>query len=284
MILGDKGRVPASLREAMMTIGTWHVLVVSGGHTALLGALLLMMLKILRVPRRARFILAMVFLAFYCLLTGGSPPVLRATVMACVFFSGFLLERAPLFGNSLALAGLIILGFDPQSLSDLGFQLSFVSVFSIAYLSPKLEGFMPDPWHERPALFWPCRMFCVSLAAWLGTTPLIAQAFGRFSLLTVIANLIVVPMATLVMICGLALVLFSFFSAPVATLAAPAVEAVTSIFFRLNIFLSKCPGAGIQVPGLSWWVVPAFYLFLGAIIVAGARRVDFCLKISPVNL
>lgn len=243
LILGEREKVPSIVRESMIHTGTWHIMVVSGSHTALVALILLILFKMARVPRNIRFCLTIALLIVYCILTGASSSVVRSTVMTGVFLSGFLIERKSHFYNSLAIACLAIVIFDPVQLFDIGFQLSFVSVFFIVWLPSKIKKLFPQKPSQGRILSYTTDCFCVSFSAWLGTAPLIAHAFGNFSSISVLANIVVVPLAMLVMTAGFALVavgsFFPFFAMPLGH----ANEFFMFLLIKINFLLERFPFA-----------------------------------------
>jgi competence protein ComEC len=260
ILLGAQKDLPSYLKEMMVKTGTWHVLVVSGSHTALLAFILLIFFKLLRIPRRLRFCLTAVFLIVYCFMTGATAPVVRATVMAIVFLASFLIQRNPIFCNSMALAGLIILIFDPFQLFQVGFQLSFLSVFFIVWLSPKIGSHFPKAWKEKPVSSFAINCFSVSLGAWLGTAPLLACVFGTFAPVTVFANMVIVPLAMLLTASGFAFAVFAGFWGPLGVLLAPVIDFFVSLFVLVNYLFSKFPGASFSFSPLRVIFVVTLYL------------------------
>lgn len=262
LILGEREKVPSIVRESMIHTGTWHIMVVSGSHTALVALILLIFFKMARVPRNIRFCLTTALLIVYCILTGASSPVVRSTVMTGIFLAGFLIERKPHFYNSLAIACLAILIFDPVQLFDIGFQLSFVSVFFIVWLPPKIKKLFPEKSSQGCILSYTTTCFCVSFSAWLGTAPLIAHTFGNFSSISVLANIVVVPLAMLVMTTGFALVavgsFFPFFAMPLGH----ANEFFMFLLIKINFLLERLPFAFLNFPPIPLLFVIGYYILL----------------------
>ncbi len=262
MLFGERGNLPHSLKQMMTANGTWHVLVISGLHTGMVAFMLLLFLKILKVPRGARYFCVMGLLVFYCMLAGGSVPVVRATVMIIAILAGYLIKRVPIFYNSFCLAALIILLFDPVQLFDAGFQLSFLSVFFIFWLSPKIEDLFPATISKNSFLRRLIQCFCVSFSAWLGTAPLIAYTFGNFSLVAVLANMAVVPVAMLVVTCGFTLLVFEGLCPFLAQFIAASEDFFIFALFKINLFFSNLPFASLAAPGLHPALVIGFYIFI----------------------
>lgn len=262
MLLGDAAYVPAGLKDAMLKTGTWHLMVVSGSHTALLAFVLLMVLKVTRCPRRLRIFLVIFTLVAYSIMTGGSSPVVRAAVMASAFLVSFLLERPIHFIHSLSLAALAILIFEPEQLFNIGFQLSFLSVFFIFWLFPKVLGIFPERLLRRRGAGWLITGFCVCLAAWIGTSPLLAYAFGRFSCIAVLANMAAAPFATFLVASGLVFLFFAAFAPFLASLAAQACEAGMTILARICVATSAFPYASIDVAPMPFVAVLLLYALI----------------------
>lgn len=247
MILGEKSFVPALLNQAMTKSGTVHVLVVSGFNVAIVSFLIIILLRIFRVPRRARIALAIPLLIIYCFATGASNPVVRATVMAIIFLSAYLVKRDADIYTSCALAALFILIINPNQLFDIGFQLSFMSVIAIVYLYPKLEKFTKSNNLKPRILKFMVDGFLVSLAAWAGTIGIIAYNFRIISAVTVLANIFIVPLATLITLSGFSLIFFGPISANLAYIFAQAIEFFVALLVRINLFMIHLPGAYFDI-------------------------------------
>ncbi|HAJ56493.1 MAG TPA: hypothetical protein DCL35_01850 [Candidatus Omnitrophica bacterium] len=263
MVLGERRMVPEDLRQAMMKAGTWHLMVVSGTHTAIVAAIVLLLLKAVRVGRNMRFISAIVLLIVYCLLTGASSSVVRATVMTSVYLLTYLFKRPPNFLNSLAMAALAILIFDPTQLFQVGFQLSFLSVFFIFWLYPGLKNIFPAGIWKSRYLCVPANCFCVSLSACIGTAPLLAHVFNTFSCISIIANIVAAPLAALVMAGGLVLIGFGALLPVCAGPAALSAEFFIFLFVKMNMAFAGLPWASIHVPRTRlFWVVFCYFITL----------------------
>jgi len=277
ILLGEQGEAMRPVRDMMVKTGTWHIMVVSGSHTALLAFIFLLFFKAIRIPRLARFLLTMALLVVYCFLTGSSSPVVRATVMTIVILFSYLIERNPIFYNGLALAALLILFFDPLQLFNVGFQLSFLSVFFIVWLFPKVNSILK---HCAINKFWKVAIsyFSVSLCAWIGTAPLLAGVFGSFSIITVPANMVIVPLAMLVVTSGFVLVALGNFSLCLARPIAQAVEFFIFLLLKINGLFCSLPFASYGFSSIPLWLVFSIYAFLFLIFNLHRPACSFYLK------
>lgn len=209
--LGVHENASDQFADAFRQTGTFHLFSVSGLHVGMFALLLWTLLRPLGVSRRKSVFIIVPLLFFYSLVTGASPPSLRAAVMISVAFGGLLLDRINTPANSLAAAALLLLAWDTNQLFLPGFLLSFSIVAAIFLLSPALQNFLvvrlrPDPFLPRK-LYTRRQKFAahsgqelaatlgVSTAAWLGSLPLTAFFFHLLPILAIPANLLSVPLA-----------------------------------------------------------------------------------------
>jgi competence protein ComEC len=220
MTLGWKTALNGEVSEPFMRSGTMHVFAISGLHIALIAGLLVLVLRVFRLPRSLCGFLVIPLIWSYTGLTGWQASAIRSTIMMTVIIAGWSLRRPSDLVNSLATAAFIILLWDPQQLFQASFQLSFFVVLSLALFTPVLEQirqrllahdpFLPErllpAWRRwlRVPLDSVTTALTVSLAAWLGSIPLIACYFHLFTPVSLLANLIVVPLSSAALACNLA--------------------------------------------------------------------------------
>lgn len=243
MVLGQKRNIPWLVNDTMVKSGTVHILVVSGFNVGIVAFMVNLLLKILRFPRKTRIILTAICLLVYCLMTGSTNPVIRATVMGLIFLAAHLFKREPDIYNSLVSAALFILVINPRQLFDIGFQLSFISVLSIVYFYPKLKTLTRLEACRVKILKFIGQGCLVSLSAWLGTLVIIALNFRIIAPVTVLANILIVPLATLVTLCGFTLVLSGLIYPDLANLFSLPTVGLITLLLNINAALIKLPGA-----------------------------------------
>lgn len=249
MVLGERSNIPALINSTMIKAGTVHILVVSGFNTGMVIFIIILFLKLMGVAKKQRFFISLPLLIIYCLMTGASTPVVRATVMAIIFLSAYLFRRQADIYNSCAIALIFILLIDPLQLFDIGSQLSFISVISIVFLYPRIKALLRADSLKAKCLKLPLDGFLVSLSAWCGTVGLIAYYFRIFSPVTVLANIFVVPLAALITLCGF-VVIFSGLVFPYVTyLFANTCELLIVLMLHINAALIKLPGAYFNLGG-----------------------------------
>ena len=202
-IAGDKTELDRDTRSAFSETGTMHLLAVSGLHVGILFLILDTIIpgrKARRILRLKRAFLIVGMIWFYAFITGASPSVLRSALMISVIVPGRSTGKFPPALNSLAVAGCILLFYDPGMLFTIGFQLSFLALTGILIIQPIIRdlivfnsGLMNKVWG----------LIAVTLAAQIATSPIVFYYFNTFPVYFLPANLLCVPLAPFVLSGGL---------------------------------------------------------------------------------
>ena len=238
MALGDKSALTKELRETYSKTGASHILALSGLHLGIIYALLSMLI----VGRRWQMITQVAIILSiwaFVFLVGMSASVVRSAVMLTVYALLAIGHRHKMSINTLAFTAIVMLLVTPKALFDVGFQMSFMAVFSILLFVPLFyRPFSAEYLMTHRAISWLWGMVAVSIAAQIGVAPLIAYYFGRFSCYFLLTNFIVIPAATIILYLSL------------ATLLIPSIGVVlASIVGLLNttlLFIATIPGATIE--------------------------------------
>jgi len=196
MMLGEKRSVPQEWKDFFTDAGVMHVLAVSGLHVGMMAGFLLLVFGWFNVTGKKRYISVLLLLLFYAALTGFRPSVSRATIMFSLLIIGRLINRNRDVYISLFFAAFVILLLNPLTIYDSGFILSFFVTFFIIYLMPVIKS----TFSTRFA--WFDNACSLSIAAWLGLFPLSAYFFQKVSIIALIANLIIIPLAGITVLMG----------------------------------------------------------------------------------
>lgn len=273
LILGDRQDLSPYFLDILMKLGTVHIIAISGFNVGIVAFIIILILKIIKIPRKPRYFLTILLLIVYCILTGSSAPVVRATVMATIFLCAYFFEREVAIYNSLSLATLIILGINPWQLFEISFQLSFLSVVSIVWLAPKINSIFPEKLNKIPWLRFLILTFSVSVAAWIGLLPLIAYYFKTFTTIAVLANMIIVPYSAIITTTGFSFTLAGILIPSLAPIFAAINELLILILFKIHILLITIPGAYFKLPGVSFIHVVLYYILL--ILILNCTKIFF---------
>jgi competence protein ComEC len=195
LILGAKSDLDKQLIQDYTQSGIVHILAVSGLHVGLLYVAFLFLLKPFKriLPSLLFVFLVLTFLWFYAVLTGLSPSVLRATAMCSFIVVASVYKLRITNFNLLASAAFFMLLYDADVWKQLGFQLSYIAVWSIFAFKPFLDfGNNYRNWLTRNII----KASSLSLVAQVATSPLCLFYFGTFPVYSLVANLIAVPLST----------------------------------------------------------------------------------------
>jgi len=268
LILGEKTGLPREADEAFRRAGVYHILAVSGFNVALLASSVFFVLSALGVSRRTTAVAAGMALVGFALIVGGQASVLRATVMGLLLLAATLLDRKSQLMNALALAALVLLAWRPGDLWDPGFQLSFAATAGIIHLTPSISGWLA----ARGWPGWLATAVAVSGGAQAAVTPVMLAHFNQLSLVGIVANLVVVPLAAVATTLGMLALLVALVSAIVADVLFHALWLVLLALRAAVWAAAAVPAAMIHLPAPDWAAILAWCGMLALVPVLNARR------------
>ena len=311
LLLGDRSDLNPETRQHFVRTGLMHLLAVSGLHVLLVGMILYGLLRPVLMRLRfggrppswltveaTRAVITLAVLLFYVMLTGARPSTVRAVVMAALFIGQVLLQRHAHPLNTLGVAALVLLVARPGYLFDVGFQLSFAAVGALLALAPRFStGYVPPV--APPLLRHAWQVVVTSLAATLGTLPVLLYHFGQAALGGLVLNLLAIPLTGLTLTAALVMLLLGGLTLPAAIFGAAAdlfaralmavaeygdvvlgwaqIEArIQSPWVILSLVAALCAIAQWPRPRHRWRLVAATLLFatihLGVGLADGAYR------------
>lgn len=264
LILGVRGGMDEELQEHFRDVGVIHVLAVSGLHVGFVAAFLWLLIHLLRIPHQARLPILWPALFFYALLTGAQPPVVRAAIMAALLCAAPFLQRRVSTINLLAVAALIILLRGPLDLFNVGFQLSFAATAGIVLLYERLTGLFKvatTRWQEQghPLRIRLLQLALVSAAAQLATLPLTAFYFNRIPIWALPANLLVVPLVSVIVFIGFIAIFAGAIWMPLGALFLQCDWLLLKGLLFLVARMATFPGASWEVPTPSIWGMAVYF-------------------------
>lgn len=290
-----EGRLAEDLRNAFNTTGLAHILSISGTHFGLFSVVifgcvvflikrlpysLLQRLTLYASPSQAAAVICIPLMVLYLGISGGSIPAVRSFIMISLFLAGLLLGRKGFWLNTVFLAACSLVLWDPEVVLSLSFQLSFVAVLFIGFAVEKGA-------HEETAGRQVNRLSAfirnslrLTLAATIGTAPLVAYHFHYLSVISPFANLLVAPLIGFVVI-PLALVSSFLYLFTGIYLFAPIISAATTFSLWLVKGMAKIPYADVAVPAFPLVLILLFYAALLIYLAAGRKRLLLMLPFVP---
>ena len=266
LILGQQQDISPEILRDYQFAGAVHILSVSGLHVGYL--LLFINFLLLRVPKNkmgnlARFVIIFISLWGFAIIAGLSPSVVRSVTMFSFVAGGMCLKRETNIFHTLLVSLLLILSVSPSFLFDVGFQLSYVSLFFILWLQPMFKQLWL-PKHKLATYFWD--ILTVSFAAQIGALPLSIYYFHQFPGLFFLTNLVILPAIGAIMALGLLVMIIAFFG-PVWNVLSKSLE---YLVFSMNWIIGKIASFEqfiIQDIPLNRWMLFALYFMIIAVVI-----------------
>jgi len=208
LIIGDRDYLDRETVKSYSNTGVIHILSVSGLHVGIIYLFFEFIFSFLlrfKYGKSVKIILIIFLIWFYALITGMSPPVLRASAMITFIIIGKSLSRSINMFNTLAASAFLLLIIDPNILMDVGFQLSYLAVAGIVIFYQKIyQQWLPENrWIDK---LW--GTIAVSLAAQILAFPLVLYYFHQFPNYFIFANFFAIPLSSLIMYVGMLMIIF----------------------------------------------------------------------------
>ena len=209
LLLGQRQDISKELVTDYTRAGAIHILAVSGLHVGIILLILSFVFKPLERLRNG-IILKTVFIVcllwMFAFIAGLSASVVRAVTMFTAVAIAMTFDRKTMVTHSLITSMFVLLLCKPMFLFEVGFQLSYLAVFSIVWIQPKLYGLWKPTW-KLIDYFW--QLFTVSTAAQLGVLPISLFYFHQFPGLFMLSNLVIIPFIGSILIGGIVVIALS---------------------------------------------------------------------------
>ena len=245
IILADRTEMDRETVEDFSKSGLVHILAISGSHMAIIFWLILLLLKPIFPAnfRNVPIVISLIFIWLFAIFIDFGSSVIRSCIMITAYYFYVLLQRKPDLLHAMAISGLAILIFDTNQLFDVGFQLSFIAVFGIFWLNEPILKYLPKP--KNTVQNFLVNVVSISIAAQVATLPLVIYYFHQYSLISVIANLVVIPFSEVIIIFALLMTILLGFGYDISWLNAlydsgvQLVLKVIHFFASLDVFFFK---------------------------------------------
>ncbi len=235
MLIGYREGLSDEVRDAFSDAGLMHIMAVSGANVAFLIMPVSLLLKLLRVRKKASNLLIMAFLTLFVCVTGFEPSVLRAVFMACVLLISALIYREPDIYSTMAVSCIIMLAINPAMLFNIGFQLSFAATLGIVMLYSNISKLISCRFIPKKA----ADILGATLAAQAGVLPITLIHFNKVSLISVLPNILAAPMLEIITILGAVMAIVGQFSILLSRL----IGYLNNVFLTAVLYITKWSAA-----------------------------------------
>jgi len=280
LILADRSGIDVETKNAFVNSGVIHILAVSGLNVGYV--ILIFIIVFGRFNIYTRSILTIIGLVIFMLITGTTPPVVRATIMGIIIILTFLSNRSTNIFNSISIAAIIILLYSPNQIYDPGFQLSFGAVLSTAIIYPYIKSWVEKlnlkwKWLEKIILF-----MGVSFSAQIGTIPFTLVYFAKLSIVSIVANLFVIPISGIITAVAFISIFLGAISYSIASSFAYANNLLTFIMMEFIRYTGTLDFSFLWIRNYSMYDSIIFYFVLGFFLFAIHQIQHLSIKIVVV--
>jgi competence protein ComEC len=265
LVLGDRGFIDEEVIKSFRFSGLIHIIAISGFHIGIIALFSVGLLRAIKLTPRFAYLISTVIIFAYWLLAGARPSTTRAAIVAALFLISKAFDRQSNSLNILAFAAFAFLIFVPASLTDAGFILTFVAVLSIIILHKVIRGVLNSD-------FFIAKSLSVSIAATLGTLPIISSVFHMVNLHAAVTGIIVMPLASIVIAFGLFLMIFLQYIPLLNLFLVKIMDLLLWLLLETIEFLKALLPFTIRGPAPPGWLILLFYLVLIGWAVAESYR------------
>lgn len=268
MLFGGYGGIDPAVVSGFVTTGIVHILSVSGSHVSLLAAAVAALGLLLHLPRGATAALVLLAIGAYCLLSGFTPPVIRAGLMGGLAFAALALnrERESVYLFLLVAIGLLL--WNPLLLFHVSFQLSFAATAGLLLLAPPVRAYLS----ERGLPEFAAMSIGITVGAQLMSLPILLWYFSQVSLSAILANLFVVPIIDAILILALLAGLLAFALPFLGTLLFASSSLLFGLVWELTRLLAALPHSSIYPSAMLLPTVFLYYAALAFLFCGEERR------------
>lgn len=269
LLLGGSRRMTQDLNDAFQKTGTTHTVAVSGYNVTIVAAFLMWLGIWLGLWRGQVFSFALLGIVLFVLMTGAPSSAVRAGIMGGLIIWAMKEGRLANSTNAIVLAAALMLLINPLLLRyDAGFQLSFLATIGIVQLSPIFEKFL---WQGRAQKFIQETIF-LTLAATIFVLPVLVTSFGRISLVSPVANFLILPVIPYIMLGGFVAGIAGFIFVPLGKL----IGFLPYLFLKIELLivqrLANISWSAVEVKNFGGLYIVIYYLILAGIIFFIKRK------------
>ncbi len=283
MIIGYKDGLDENAYNAFSKAGLTHIMVASGMNVAFIILPLTFIFKKMQIGNLASSILTIAVLILFVFVAGFSASVVRAVIMGIIILLGKIIMRETEIFTSVSVAAIILLLINPFTLFDIGFQLSFSATISLVMFYPKIKKFIDNKYLPN----FIADTLAATIAAQIGVVPITLLYFNNFSTISILSNLLVVPLVQVITIIGFIMVFAGLVNINLAVLIGYINNTFLSFVLFVTEFTSKLPFSSLKLPTPPLWMIILYYfdvlyIFKGREYLKGKHNYKFVKHICIV--
>lgn len=278
MLVADKSTLDKNIKKLYSENGIAHIMAISGVHVAIIGMTLYGFLRKLKIGRLISGTFSIAIIILYGIMTGMSSSTERAVIMLILSIAAEYFGRKTDAPTSMGFAMIIMVLGNPYVILDAGFQLSFAAITGVTVVAPQLRKLLrmfkrfikeadekKKQKHKkimslRKMIIKLIDALVVGIASFITTTPVIIYYYYQFPPYSILINLIVIPLVSLIVGGSILVVLTGLFFTGAAVVMTYPVRLILFGYKYLCIFASGLPGASVLVGHISIGMIFVYYL------------------------
>ena len=254
LILGARGGFDTDMRNEFISTGTIHIIALSGYNVTIVAEGIMKIFGLF-FAQVISIILGIFVIILFVILAGASSTAIRAGIMAIIVLFARLTGLTYDAGRALVVAALLMIVYDPRVISDISFQLSFIATFGVLFVTPKIISWV----RFLPARFNFRELVATTIAATITVLPILLYSTGILSLVSLPANILILPIIPLTMFFSFLVGMFGFIS-PVISLPFGAIaDLLLSYIFSVIHLFASIPFASVTIKSFPLFITLILY-------------------------
>jgi competence protein ComEC len=257
LILGARGGFDTDTRNEFISTGTIHIIALSGYNVTIVAEGVMKVFGII-FASTVSIIFGILIIILFILLAGASSTAIRAGIMAVIALIARMTGRTYGAGRALVIAALVMVAYDPRVLTDISFQLSFIATFGVLFITPKTirwVKFLPSRFGFR-------ELVATTIAATIAVLPILLYTTGILSIVSLPANILILPLIPLTMFASFLVGVFGFISYIISLPFAHVAHLLLSYILSIIHFFASLPFASVTIQSFPLLLTLALYGFL----------------------
>ncbi len=257
LLVGARGGIDNDLRQKFIETGTIHIVALSGYNLSVIGDNIILVFGLI-FTQAVSMVIGLIFIILFIIMTGATGTAVRAGIMATILLFARISGRKYEAGRALIITGLLMIVYDPRFITDLSFQLSFLATFGLIFIMPKtIEHlkFLPYGFKIRENV-------ATTLSATIAVLPLILYSTGVFSLVSLPANILILPFIPVTMLLSFLTGIFGYLSPVISILFSYLANILLSYILFITKFFASLSFASFSFQSFPFILTILIYFIL----------------------
>lgn len=267
LLLGTRGGFDSSMRDEFITTGTIHIVALSGYNVTIVVESVMKVFSLV-FSQMISILFGVIFIFLFILMAGATSTSIRAGIMAVIMLLGQMTGRTYYAGRALFITALLMIVYDIRVLTDISFQLSFLATFGVLFITPKVIRYIM----YIPSKFKLRETIGTTLAATIAVLPLLLYSTGILSLVSLPANVLILPLIPITMLASFITGMLGFISPILAMPFAYVSHLLLLYILSIINFFATLPFASVTIKSFPLFITLALYILIGYWVIKKENR------------